>query len=208
MKFLLMLGLALFLFTGSALAGTKLFVTNLPLTMDDVEFREVFEQFGVVLSAKIVRDPKTQASRGSGIVEMERNEDALAAIRVLNGYQMEGRALKIVQMDDRPTRPGGGGGSGGKAEKVLDAAAATALVTEATGWLAGLIDDEEITDTITSSWDERDDFIGKTRTQVLDLMLIDAKNAITDKTAQDRFVKGWNAKAGPVRPAQKAPGRG
>ena len=79
-------------------------------------------------------------------------------------------------------------------EKVLDEDAAAALVAEASGWLSDLIDDDDIIAAITDKWNAREDFAGKPRTQILNLLLADAKSAITDKATLDAFVKGWIAK--------------
>ena len=99
----------------------KLFVAGLPYDMDDQEFLQIFEQFGVVGSAKVILDKETQKSRGFGFVEMSKKEDAEAAIRELNGYEMDGRTLAVKAAEDRKPsaggsgggRPGGGGGDRG-----------------------------------------------------------------------------------------------
>ena len=91
-------------------------------------------------------------------------------------------------------------------EKLLFRSGAANLVEEATGWLSDLIDDEDITTAITEKWSARKDLIGKTRTQILALLLADAKSLITDKAALDTFVKGWNAHASPVvKPPKPSP---
>ncbi len=82
-------------------------------------------------------------------------------------------------------------------EKLLFKSGAADLVEEATGWLGDLLDDEDITTAITEKWSARKDLIGKTRTQILALLLADAKSLITDKAALDAFVKGWNEKTSP-----------
>ncbi len=79
-------------------------------------------------------------------------------------------------------------------EKVLDEDATAALVSEASGWLSDLIDDDDIVDQITDKWNAREDLAGKPRTQILNLLLAEAKSIITDKATLDTFVKGWIAK--------------
>ena len=83
-------------------------------------------------------------------------------------------------------------------EKLLFKSGAADLVEEATGWLPDLIDDEDITTAITEKWSARKDLVGKTRSQILALLLTDAKSVITDKATLDALVKGWNANASPV----------
>lgn len=82
-------------------------------------------------------------------------------------------------------------------EKFLFKKGAADLIAEATGWLPDLIDDEDIATAITEKWALHKDLVGKTRTQILALLLEDAKSVITDKDTLDAFVQGWNANAAP-----------
>ncbi|MBP6004320.1 MAG: hypothetical protein KA746_12875 [Pyrinomonadaceae bacterium] len=195
-------------FSHSASAqGNKLYVGNLSYDTNRESLIAAFSSVGEVREVVIVMDRETGKPRGFAFVTMGSAQAAASAISQLNGVMLDGRPIKVNEAQERTARPSGGGGgfgggggrgSGLRVEKPLDENGANALVTEATGWLAGLIDDEDITDNITTSWDERDDLIGKTRTQALALMLIDAKRIITDKAVLDKFVKGWNAKAHPA----------
>jgi cold-inducible RNA-binding protein len=55
----------------------------------------------------------TGRPRGFGFVTMATNEDAQAAIAVLNGKSVDGRPLKVNEAQERAPRTGGGGGGGG-----------------------------------------------------------------------------------------------
>jgi len=62
-------------------------------------------------------DRETGRPRGFGFVEMSQ-ADAARAIQNLNGFSMNGRALRVNEAQDKPRgggRPGGGfrGGNGG-----------------------------------------------------------------------------------------------
>ena len=95
--------------------ATKLYVGNLPYSMDDNGLREMFEPHGTVLGSSIVLDRETRRSRGFGFIEMEA-DDATAAINALNGQQINGRAIVVNEARPREERPrsyGGGGGGGG-----------------------------------------------------------------------------------------------
>ena len=97
--------------------ATKLYVGNLPYSMDDNGLRELFEPHGTVLGSSIVLDRETRRSRGFGFIEMEA-DDATAAINALNGQQIAGRAIVVNEARPREERPrsyggGGGGGYGG-----------------------------------------------------------------------------------------------
>jgi RNA recognition motif-containing protein len=93
---------------------TKLYVGNLPYSVNDAELRSIFEAHGTVDSASIIIDRETGRPRGFGFVEMSSSEQANAAIAALNGTQMGGRALVVNEAKPREERPrGGGGGWGG-----------------------------------------------------------------------------------------------
>ncbi|MBI4411358.1 MAG: RNA-binding protein [Deltaproteobacteria bacterium] len=94
----------------------KLYVGNLPYSVDDAQLNEMAAPFGAVLSASVIKDKFSGQSKGFGFVEMENDEEALKAIEALNGKDIGGRALKVNEA--RPMVPrdsgGGGGGRGGR----------------------------------------------------------------------------------------------
>ncbi len=79
----------------------RLFVGSLPWAVDDAKLAEIFSQAGKVVSAKVIKDRETNRSRGFGFVEMSTDEEADAAVKNLNGADMEGR--KIVVNEARPS---------------------------------------------------------------------------------------------------------
>ena len=88
----------------------KLFVANFPFTTTVEELQSLFGSHGNVVYAKIATDHETGRSRGFGFIEMESAEQADAAIRELDGFQMGGRPLAVRVAEERP----GGGGGGGR----------------------------------------------------------------------------------------------
>lgn len=90
----------------------KLFVANIPFSLDEEGLREVFETAGDVVSAKVVKDKYTGRSRGFGFVEMATTEGCNEAKTKLNGHEVQGKELKVDEAKDN-RGPGGGGGSGG-----------------------------------------------------------------------------------------------
>jgi len=86
----------------------KLFVGNLPWSVDDQELEEMFAQYGTVHSARVIQERDTGRSRGFGFVEMPDQSEAQAAISGLDGKDMGGRALKVNEA--RPKNDGGGRG--------------------------------------------------------------------------------------------------
>ncbi|KMY67965.1 RNA-binding protein [Desulfocarbo indianensis] len=81
----------------------SIYVGNLPFTATESEIRGLFEQYGTVLSAKVITDRETGRSRGFGFVEMEDGE-ALEAIEATNGKDMGGRPLKVNEARPRAPR--------------------------------------------------------------------------------------------------------
>jgi RNA recognition motif-containing protein len=75
--------------------ATKLFVGSLPWAIDDNSLRDLFAEFGDVLSAKVIVDRETNRSRGFGFVEFEDNAAAQAAIAKLNNSEMNGRTIVV-----------------------------------------------------------------------------------------------------------------
>lgn len=75
--------------------ATQLFVGSLPFRMSDDELKELFAEFGEVSSAKIINDRETGRSRGFGFVEFESETEAQAAIKGMNGKDIDGRALTV-----------------------------------------------------------------------------------------------------------------
>jgi len=86
----------------------NIYVGNLSWSMKNEDLSALFEQYGSVISAKILTDKFTGRSKGFGFVEMENDEEAKAAISALNDSEIQGR--KIVVNEAQPKPEGGGGG--------------------------------------------------------------------------------------------------
>ena len=86
----------------------KLYVGNLPWSVDDEGLKKIFEGIEVA-EATVIKDKYSGRSKGFGFVTIEDDEAAKKAISDLNGKEIEGRELKISEakpMDpDRPRRP-------------------------------------------------------------------------------------------------------
>ena len=87
---------------------TTIYVGNLPFSANEADVRVLFERYGKVDSVKLINDRETGRPRGFGFVEMPQ-ADAQAAIAALNGCEMNGRALRINEAQERAPRPPGGG---------------------------------------------------------------------------------------------------
>ena len=106
--------------TWSERLNQRIYVGNLPFSAREDDVRELFAQYGEVVSVVLPTDRETGRPRGFGFVEMP-SEDAQKAIDGLNGRDFGGRQLNINQAREREERPrtggggygGGGGGYGG-----------------------------------------------------------------------------------------------
>jgi RNA recognition motif-containing protein len=90
----------------------KIYVGNLPFSASDDAVRELFGKHGTVHSVALINDRETGRPRGFGFVEMD-DDAAMAAIQALDGHEMDGRALRVNEAQDRPRGGGGRGGYGG-----------------------------------------------------------------------------------------------
>ena len=82
----------------------NIYVGNLSFNSNDGALREVFAEFGNVASAKVVMDRETDRSRGFGFVEMENSDEANAAIKALDGAELDGRNLRVNEAKPRNDR--------------------------------------------------------------------------------------------------------
>ncbi len=97
-----------------------IYVGNLDYAVTSEELRALFEPFGVVAMAEVQVKARTGQSRGFGLVDMPRQNEADAAIAALNGSDFRERALTVNESRPRRTvrdlYAGGGwfgGGHGG-----------------------------------------------------------------------------------------------
>ncbi|KAL6492691.1 hypothetical protein OROGR_017616 [Orobanche gracilis] len=82
----------------------KLFVGNLPFSVDSAALAGLFEQAGGVEMVEVIYDKATGRSRGFGFVTMSTVEEAEAAAQKFNGYELEGRALRVSSGPPPPKR--------------------------------------------------------------------------------------------------------
>lgn len=93
--------------------GKRLFVGNLSFSTTEGTLESLFAQDGrKVASVSVVQDRDTGRSRGFAFVEMDNENDAQAAIKAMDGQQVDGRALRVNEAEERKPRGGGGGGGG------------------------------------------------------------------------------------------------
>lgn len=91
----------------------KLFVGNLPYSVDSASLTHNFSEYGSVVSAKVMTDRETGQSKGFGFVEMGNSDEAQAAIQGLNGMRVDGRAITVNVARPKADNGSAGGGYGG-----------------------------------------------------------------------------------------------
>lgn len=94
----------------------KLFVGNLPFNVDSAELAGLFERAGNVEMVEVIYDKLTGRSRGFGFVTMSSIEEVQAAAQQFDGYEFQGRPLRVNFGPPPPRREetfsrGGRGGS-------------------------------------------------------------------------------------------------
>lgn len=82
----------------------QIYVGNLPYRSGEDDVRDLFSQYGEVISVKLITDRETGRPRGFGFVEME-DDAALNAIESLDGKEFEGRTLRVNEAKPRENRP-------------------------------------------------------------------------------------------------------
>ena len=85
----------------------KLYVGNLPWSIDDKGLSELFASYGDIEEAVLIKDKFSGRSKGFGFVTFVNDADADKAIAEMNEKDVEGRPLKVNEakpMEDRPPR--------------------------------------------------------------------------------------------------------
>lgn len=92
----------------------KLFIGNVSYNTNEDGLRAFFEEFGPIVSVKIVTDRETGRSRGFGFIEYESRDAAEQAITARHGATLDGKQLAVNEARPKEGGAGGGGGGGGR----------------------------------------------------------------------------------------------
>jgi len=90
--------------------GKRVYVGNLPYSVDGDALQNLFAEFGAVESADVITDRYSGRSKGFGFVEMTNDDDATKAIEAMNGKEIDGRAVVVNEARPKEKREGRGGG--------------------------------------------------------------------------------------------------
>lgn len=82
----------------------KIYVGNMNYNTTEEDLRDLFGQYGEVVSVVIIKDRETQRPKGFGFVEMDNDDSAAAAISELDGKEYASRNLRVNEATERPPR--------------------------------------------------------------------------------------------------------
>ena len=79
----------------------NIYVGNLHYEFSEDDLKEAFQEYGEVVSAKIIVDKYSGRSKGFGFIEMTDDEKAQQAIDGLNDKEVKGRNMKVNKARER-----------------------------------------------------------------------------------------------------------
>jgi len=77
----------------------KLLIRNLSRSTTEAEIQELFESYGTVQSCTLVMDKEKGLSKGFGFVEMPKAGEAKAAMKGLNGKDVDGNKIRVKKSE-------------------------------------------------------------------------------------------------------------
>ncbi|HOF43804.1 MAG TPA: RNA-binding protein [Candidatus Pacearchaeota archaeon] len=87
----------------------KVYVGNLPFSVDDEKLKELFSSYGEIEEVSVIKDKFSGRSKGFGFVTFKNDDEAKKAIEEMNDKEVEGRALKVNEAKpldpDAPRKP-------------------------------------------------------------------------------------------------------
>lgn len=82
----------------------NIFVRNLDPTSTEAQLKELFAAYGAVETVTVVKDRDTNGPRGLAFVEMTNAAEAAAAIKSLNGFILNDRAIRLNEARPKSER--------------------------------------------------------------------------------------------------------
>ena len=79
----------------------KIYVGNLPFSVDDKKLEELFSQYGNVEDVQVIKDKFSGRSKGFGFLTINDNDSAKKAISEMNEKEFEGRKLTVNEAKPR-----------------------------------------------------------------------------------------------------------
>uniref|UniRef100_A0A1D1YXY9 Ribonucleoprotein, chloroplastic n=1 Tax=Anthurium amnicola TaxID=1678845 RepID=A0A1D1YXY9_9ARAE len=82
----------------------RIYVGNIPWSVDDGRLEQVFSEYGKVVDGRVVYDRESGRSRGFGFVTMSTRQEMDDAIAALDGQNLDGRTIRVNAAEERPRR--------------------------------------------------------------------------------------------------------
>jgi RNA recognition motif-containing protein len=79
----------------------KILIRNLARTTTEVALRSMFEAHGTVQSCTLIMDKETDSSKGFAFIEMPKQGDAKAAMKNLNGKDVDGNKIRVKKAESK-----------------------------------------------------------------------------------------------------------
>ena len=73
----------------------NIFISNLSFRVTDEDLKQLFEEYGEISSAKVIKDRYTGKSRGFGFVELANEDLAKKAIEELDRAEFDGKVITV-----------------------------------------------------------------------------------------------------------------
>src|SRR5579875_2645925 len=80
----------------------NIFVANLPPDFSDERLAEIFDSFGIVLSAFVARDPTSGKRLRHGFVDIATERAAQRAVSEMNGVAIDGYQIEVQVSERKP----------------------------------------------------------------------------------------------------------
>ncbi len=90
----------------------NIYVGNIARSVTEDELRDAFAAHGEVTSVTLIKDKFTGEPRGFAFVEMPSKAQAMAAMKEMDGKELQGRSLIVNEARPKTDKRSGGGGGG------------------------------------------------------------------------------------------------
>ncbi|GAV02121.1 hypothetical protein RvY_12723 [Ramazzottius varieornatus] len=84
----------------------SVYIGNLPWDVKEDELKKIFSQVGTIVSLRMPVDPETQRSRGFAFCEYREQESVATAIKHFNGYEHNGRKIRVDSASNSSEKDG------------------------------------------------------------------------------------------------------
>jgi RNA recognition motif-containing protein len=79
----------------------KLLIRNLSRSSTENQIQALFTEHGTVQSCSLVLDKNTGLSKGFGFIEMPNQGEAKAAVKSLNGQDIDGSIIRVKKAEPK-----------------------------------------------------------------------------------------------------------